>query len=80
MMPLSDVIKTRVMNQPTCPQTGQGELYTGAYDCLRQTIRNEGMAALYKGWFPTWARMAPWSMVFFLSFEQMRVVTGQGSF
>jgi solute carrier family 25 uncoupling protein 27 len=76
----AEVLKTRVMNQPTCPETGQGTLYKGAYDCLRQTVHNEGAAALYKGWLPTWARMAPWSMVFFLSFEKMRVMTGQGSF
>ena len=75
----ADVIKTRIMNQPTDAQ-GRGTLYKGTLDCLRTTIENEGAAALYKGWLPTWMRMAPWSLAFFLSFEQLRKVTGQESF
>jgi solute carrier family 25 (mitochondrial uncoupling protein), member 27 len=75
----ADVIKTRIMNQPTDAQ-GRGTLYKGTMDCLRTTIENEGAAALYKGWLPTWMRMAPWSLAFFLSFEQLRRVTGQESF
>ena len=75
----ADVIKTRVMNQPTDGQ-GRGTRYRGTLDCLRQTVRNEGLGALYKGWLPTWMRMAPWSLTFFLSFEQMRRVTGMASF
>jgi hypothetical protein len=33
----ADVIKTRVMNQPTDPMSGRGLYYTGAVDCLKQT-------------------------------------------
>eukprot|EP00937_MAST-01D_sp_MAST-1D-sp2_P003276 g3276.t1 len=76
----ADVIKTRIMNQPTDPVTNKGTLYSGTLDCLRQTVRNEGLGALYKGWLPTWMRMAPWSLVFFLSFEQLRLVAGLSSF
>ena len=75
----ADVIKTRIMNQPTDAQ-GRGTLYKGTLDCLRQTVRNEGFGALYKGWLPTWMRMAPWSLVFFLSFEQLRLLAGLSSF
>ena len=74
-----DVIKTRIMNQPT-DEHGRGTLYRGTVDCLQQTVRNEGFGALYKGWLPTWMRMAPWSLVFFLSFEQLRRVAGLSSF
>lgn len=75
----ADVIKTRYMNQPTSP-TGVPLLYTSSFDCLKQTVGKEGFAALYKGWLPTWLRMAPWSLVFFVSFEQLRRITGQSSF
>lgn len=40
----ADVIKTRLMNQdPARP------LYRGTWDCARQTVRAEGLPALYKG-------------------------------
>ena len=100
----ADVIKTRVMNQPTDPQTGKGLLYKGSMDCLSRAVKEEGVRpnvrcsekvvwgrlraesvgrqvmSLYKGWLPNWMRMAPWSLVFFLTFEQLRVATGQGTF
>jgi solute carrier family 25 uncoupling protein 27 len=75
----ADVIKTRVMNQPLDAR-GRGTLYAGTLDCVKQTVRNEGLGALYKGWLPTWMRMAPWSLAFFLSFEQLRKVSGLSSF
>ncbi|UYV81065.1 SLC25A27 [Cordylochernes scorpioides] len=52
----ADVIKTRVMNQPT-DSRGRGLLYTSSIDCLLKTIRTEGFPALYKGFVPIWARM-----------------------
>ena len=75
----ADVVKTRIMNQPV-DGAGRGTLYAGALDCLRKTVEHEGLSALYKGWLPTWMRMAPWSLAFFLSFEQLRKATGQESF
>lgn len=69
----ADVIKTRIMNQPT-DEKGRGLLYKGAVDCLCQTVRQEGLVSLYKGLLPCWMRMAPWSLTFWLTFEQMRKV------
>lgn len=43
----ADVVKTRIMNQPT--KDGVGLYYKGSIDCLQKTIRNEGFKALYKG-------------------------------
>lgn len=37
-----------------------------------QTIRNEGFLALYKGFFPSWLRLGPWNIVFFIVFEQLK--------
>ena len=62
----ADVVKTRIMNQPLDPATGKGTLYTGTIDCFRKTVNAEGFGALYKGWLPTWMRMAPWSLTFLI--------------
>mmetsp|Transcript_53136 Transcript_53136/g.121393 ORF Transcript_53136/g.121393 Transcript_53136/m.121393 type:complete len:317 (+) Transcript_53136:55-1005(+) len=71
----ADVIKSRVMSQdPTNP------VYKGSLDCLTQTVSKEGVLALWKGFLPAWARCGPWSLVFFLSFEQLRKATGQAGY
>nr|XP_056712801.1 mitochondrial uncoupling protein 4 [Euleptes europaea] len=75
----ADVIKTRIMNQPRDEQ-GRGLLYKSSTDCLFQAIQGEGFLSLYKGFVPTWMRMAPWSLVFWLSYEQIRRITGISSF
>jgi len=67
----ADVVKARVMNQPT-DREGKGLIYRGSTDCLLQTVKGEGFLALYKGFVPCWLRMAPWSLTFWLSFEQIR--------
>lgn len=74
----ADVVKTRVMNQPT--KNGRGVLYHGSVDCLIKTLRQEGFFALYKGLFPTYCRMAPWSLTFWIVYEELRKFTGQSSF
>jgi len=74
----ADVVKARMMNQPT-DQNGRGLLYKNSFDCFTQTIKHEGFPGLYKGFFPCWFRMAPWSLTFWLSFEQIRRVFGAKS-
>ncbi|XP_076953469.1 mitochondrial uncoupling protein 3-like [Bidens hawaiensis] len=69
----ADVVKTRMMNQ-----VGNG--YTSSYDCLVKTIRFEGFRALWKGFFPTWARLGPWQFVFWVSYEKFRLIVGLPSF
>lgn len=75
----ADVVKTRVMNQPT-DRDGRGVLYRGSLDCLTQTVRKEGFLALYKGFLPVWIRMAPWSLTFWLCFEQIRKMLGASEY
>lgn len=56
----------------------QTQLYRGPLDCLIKTVRSEGVGALYKGFTPTYVRLAPWQLVFFVLFEQVSiVVTGK---
>lgn len=69
----ADVVKTRMMNQA-------GKEYRGSVDCLLKTVRKEGVMALWKGFFPTWARLGPWQFVFWVSYEKFRSIAGLSSF
>eukprot|EP00092_Neocalanus_flemingeri_P022899 GFUD01024826.1.p1 GENE.GFUD01024826.1~~GFUD01024826.1.p1 ORF type:complete len:338 (-),score=76.60 GFUD01024826.1:727-1740(-) len=75
----ADVVKARVMNQAT-DEYGRGLVYKSSADCFMQTVRGEGFLALYKGFLPCWLRMAPWSLTFWLSFEQIRKASGATPF
>ncbi len=71
----ADVVKTRVMNQdPARP------LYRGTLDCLAKSVRAEGVAGLYKGFWPTWARLGPWQLVFWSTYERARTLSGLSGF
>uniref|UniRef100_A0A2N9ILF8 Uncharacterized protein n=1 Tax=Fagus sylvatica TaxID=28930 RepID=A0A2N9ILF8_FAGSY len=65
-----DVIKTRVMNMKLEP--GAVPPYSGALDCAMKTVRAEGLMALYKGFIPTISRQGPFTVVLFVTLEQVR--------
>ena len=65
----ADVIKTRLMAQR---RAGGPPRYSGMLDCLRQSVAAEGLLVLYRGFLPTWARLGPWQMTFWLSYERLR--------
>lgn len=75
----ADVIKSRVMNQPT-NNAGEGLYYKGSIDCLTKLLNEEGFFNLYKGLIPCWLRLGPWSVLFWLSVEQLREWEGQSGF
>ena len=37
-----------------------------------QTVKKEGITALYKGFIPAWIRMGPWNIIFFVTYEQLK--------
>ena len=74
----ADVVKARMMNQPI-DSNGRGLIYKSSFECLSKTIKNEGLFGLYKGFVPCWLRMAPWSLTFWLSYEQIRKFFGAKS-
>ena len=74
----ADVVKARIMNQPT-DANGRGTLYKNSVDCVVRTVKLEGFSGLYKGFVPCWLRMAPCSLTFWVSFEQIRKVCGATS-
>ncbi|XP_020580865.1 mitochondrial uncoupling protein 3 [Phalaenopsis equestris] len=74
----ADVVKTRMMNQASCKACDK--IYRTSYDCLVKTVKFEGIMALWKGFFPTWARLGPWQFVFWVSYEKLRQISGFSSF
>ena len=67
-----DVVKTRVMNMKV--EKGAPPPYAGALDCALKTVRAEGPMALYKGFIPTVSRQGPFTVVLFVTLEQVRAI------
>ncbi|XP_044742707.1 mitochondrial uncoupling protein Bmcp [Chrysoperla carnea] len=74
-----DVIRTRMMNQKklrivSAVETTQNNIYVykGTVDCFLKTYKYEGFLALYKGFLPTWLRMGPWNIIFFITYEHLK--------
>mmetsp|Transcript_101162 Transcript_101162/g.284146 ORF Transcript_101162/g.284146 Transcript_101162/m.284146 type:complete len:312 (+) Transcript_101162:77-1012(+) len=74
----ADVAKSRIMNQAR--QADGSLMYSGTLDCWVKTVRSEGFLALYKGFLPGWMRLGPWQLVFWCTYEQLRIATGLGGF
>ncbi|KAL4447226.1 hypothetical protein ABPG77_007259 [Micractinium sp. CCAP 211/92] len=71
----ADVVKTRLMDQdPAAPR------YRGALHCFAATLRAEGLRGLYAGFWPTWARLGPWQLTFWVTYEQLRKASGLAGF
>lgn len=60
-----DVIKTRIMNS----RVGT---YKGMLDCGQKLFRENGLAAFYKGFTPSFMRMGSWNVVMFVTYEQLK--------
>ncbi|CAN6727412.1 unnamed protein product [Malus baccata var. baccata] len=74
----ADVVKTRMMNQS---RSKEGKImYNNSYDCLVKTVKVEGLRALWKGFFPPWARLGPRQFVLWVSYEKFRQTAGFSSF
>jgi solute carrier family 25 uncoupling protein 27 len=71
----ADVVKSRLMNQDPCRPT-----YRGMAHCFTATLRAEGWRGLYAGFLPTWARLGPWQLVFWTSYEGLRKAGGMAGF
>lgn len=74
----ADVVKTRMMSQRD--GSSSAVLYKSSLDCLVKTVRAEGFLALYKGFLPTWMRLGPWQLYFWITYEQLRKFSGMESF
>eukprot|EP00405_Crypthecodinium_cohnii_P035839 CAMPEP_0206536328 /NCGR_PEP_ID=MMETSP0325_2-20121206/6686_1 /ASSEMBLY_ACC=CAM_ASM_000347 /TAXON_ID=2866 /ORGANISM="Crypthecodinium cohnii, Strain Seligo" /LENGTH=309 /DNA_ID=CAMNT_0054033523 /DNA_START=128 /DNA_END=1053 /DNA_ORIENTATION=+ len=70
----ADVAKSRIMNQVQNPDGSWP--YRGTLDCWAKTVKQEGFLSLYKGFFPGWLRLGPWQLVFWCSYERLRIWSG----
>ena len=39
---------------------------------IRQSMRNEGVMFMFKGWLPAWTRLQPTTMLIFITLEQLK--------
>jgi hypothetical protein len=81
----ADVVKTRLMSEAGWSTPGNVEQraafgvsqgykpYTGMVDAAVRITREEGVAALYKGFVPICLRRTIWCTVFFMTYEQLRI-------
>ncbi|ETN82370.1 hypothetical protein RB195_013844 [Necator americanus] len=84
----SDVVKTRMMDQIrheldaklVHTKNTHLQLYKGCIDCFVKIVRHEGFLSLYRGFLPSYIRMAPWSLTFWVSYEEIRKFVGAPSF
>ncbi|KAJ2861012.1 hypothetical protein GGI22_002564 [Coemansia erecta] len=61
-----DVVKTRIMN------AGPASPYKNLLQAMVVIVKEEGPLALYKGWTPSFVRMAPQTILTFIFLEQFR--------
>lgn len=66
-----DLVKSRLMNQPL-DANGLPSLYKSPLHCLRATIASEGLASIYAGFWPSFCRLGPHTVLCFVAVEQVR--------
>ena len=53
-----------------------GPVYTGMVDCFAQTVRTEGVGALFKGLLPNYVKVVPSIAIAFVTYEQLKKFFG----
>lgn len=66
-----DMLRTKLMNQPT-----DAKIYDGFSDCLLKTVKADGVASLWRGFIPIWARFAPQATLQLLTIEFLYGICG----
>ena len=66
-----DMLRTKLMNQPT-----DKKIYTGFTDCLVKTVKEGGVASLWRGFVPIWVRFAPSATIQLLTIETLYAALG----
>ena len=70
-----DVIRTRLMDQRRLLKPKGPLIYRNSWECGLSTLRSEGPLGLYKGFVPSFTRMGPWNVIFFLVYEQLKRIS-----
>jgi len=66
----ADLVKSRMM----------GGSATGVISCVTDTVRQEGITSMWRGFLPNWARLGPWQLAFWVSYEHLRTLAGYSGF
>jgi len=66
----ADLVKSRMM----------GGTATSVLSCVKDTIREEGFTSMWRGFIPNWARLGPWQLAFWVSYEHLRTFAGYSGF
>jgi solute carrier family 25 protein 14/30 len=69
----ADFARTRYM---TSKNPDGSPTYKSGLDVVRKVVSTEGPRALYRGFFPQWARIAPYSILQFVLWEKMCAAVG----
>lgn len=76
----ADIVKTRLMCDRALAATSNvKQKYKNSLDCLYKVIRNEGLPGLFKGWVPSYLRLAPHFIISLPLNEWLRVKLGVGT-
>lgn len=68
-----DVVATRLYNQGVDAK-GKGIYYNGVVDCFMKILKTEGVAGLYKGFWPHYMRIGPHSMLVLVFFDELKAI------
>ncbi|XP_035911605.1 solute carrier family 25 member 35-like [Anopheles stephensi] len=68
-----DVIATRLYNQGV-DAGGRGIYYNGVVDCFIKILKAEGVAGLYKGFWPHYMRIGPHATLVLLFFDELKTM------
>lgn len=55
---------------------GKAVIYTGMVDCFAQTVKEEGVTALFKGLWPNYVKVVPSIAIAFVTYEQLKELMG----
>ena len=67
-----DTVTTRMYNQGVDAKTGKGLFYSSPFDCFVKTVKSEGFAGLYKGFWAHYLRVGPHTILCFVFLEQLK--------
>eukprot|EP00668_Euglena_longa_P041781 GGOE01055044.1.p1 GENE.GGOE01055044.1~~GGOE01055044.1.p1 ORF type:complete len:289 (+),score=101.18 GGOE01055044.1:775-1641(+) len=73
----ADFTRTRIMAaKQLAQQSGVQVQYSGAIDVLYQTVKYEGVTALWRGAVPQWLRIGPYTIIQFIAWERLCKMCG----
>lgn len=71
---IADGVASASLNTATCssPQKASSLAYNGVFDAIVRISREEGLSAFFRGWVPSFTRLAPQTILTFVILEKMK--------